>query len=133
MNMKGKHKARLQVKRDKDRITASFHIAMEGDLISVQTPIDYSQPEETKKLEQSIQKQLHEQSMKLLDKTLHRWQADCFQINNHVMSTFSDLNDWKDFNWKYRVKDIEYKVDVSFKMRRYGNQVGPAIEGDEMK
>jgi hypothetical protein len=24
-------------------------------------------------------------------------------------------------------------VDVSFKMRRYGNQVGPAIEGDEMK
>ncbi|MFD0680668.1 MULTISPECIES: Ger(x)C family spore germination protein [unclassified Paenibacillus] len=133
INMRAQKKAQMKVTRKNDKVTVTFSVKMEGDLIGVQTVVDYTKPENTKKLEQSIQNQLHSESIKLLNKTLHQWQVDCFSINNRLKSTFSTLKEWYAFKWKDRMKDIDYNVEISFKMRRHGDQVGPAIEGDKMQ
>lgn len=131
--MNAKNPTVMDVKRKNDRVLVTFRVAMEGELVSVQSNVDYTQPENTKKLEQSIEKQLHEQSAALLDKMLHNWQTDCFLIHNQIKSTFSTFQEWEAFKWGDHVKDTDYELDISFKMRRHGDQVGPAVEGDKMQ
>lgn len=133
INMRAQKKTQMKVNRKNSKITVTFLVAMEGDLVGVQTVVDYTKPENTKKLEQSIQKQLDAELIKLLDKTLHQWQVDCFRINNYVKSTFSTLKEWYAFKWRDHLEDIDYNVEVSFRMRRHGDQVGPAVEGDKMQ
>jgi len=133
IDMKAQKRAVMKVKRKKNKIKVNFSIAMEGDLISVQSNTDYTKSKNRKKLEQSIEKNLKSDSMKLLDKTIHKWQVDCFHINNQVKSTFSTLKEWEDYKWKKHVKDIDYHVDVKFYMRGHGDQVGPALIGDVLK
>lgn len=121
---------RMHVQRKNDKVHIAFDIDMEGDLVSVQSKVDFTKPENTKRLERLVQKQLLEQSNQLISKLLHKWESDCFRINNYLKSTFSTLKEWEDFNWREHIKDVEYEANISFKMRRYGDQVGPAIEGD---
>ncbi|GGG13425.1 Ger(x)C family spore germination protein [Paenibacillus abyssi] len=132
VNMRAEKQCQIKVTRSGDEVTVSFHAAMEGELISVQTPVDYTLPESIEKLEQSIQSQLENQSVELLNKTLRQWGTDCYRINNHVKSTFSTWKEWEAFRWKDRIKDVHYEVETSFKLRGHGGQVGPAIEGDKM-
>ncbi|WP_312474069.1 Ger(x)C family spore germination protein [Neobacillus sp.] len=132
IDMKAQTKSEMKIKRKKDKVLVAFRVAMEGDLISVQSQVDFTKPKNRKKLEQAVQKQLEEQSKKVLDKTLHKWKVDCFHINNRVKSTFSTLKEWDAYKWEDHVKDVEYKLEITFKMRGHGDQVGPAIGGNKI-
>lgn len=132
MTMNADRQAKLKIKRKGDQVTAIFDVKLEGELISVQTKVNYTQPNNREKLEKSIQKQLHEDALKLLNKTIHQWNVDCYRINNRVVSTFSSVQEWDAFNWSSHLKKMKYEVNISFVMRRYGGQVGPAIEGDQV-
>ncbi|TWI59017.1 Ger(x)C family spore germination protein [Halalkalibacter nanhaiisediminis] len=129
ISMNAQDQTKMKVERKNDRILVTFDIAMEGDLISVQSLVDYTTPKNRKKLEEAIQNQLKEQSSNLLNKTLYEWEIDCFEINNDFKSYFSTLKEWQDYHWEEHVKDIEYELNINFKIRRHGDQVGPAIEG----
>jgi len=131
MTMNADRQAKLKIKRKGDQVTAVFDVALEGELISVQTKVNYTQQNNREMLEKSIQKQLHEDALKLLNKTIRHWNVDCYRINNRVVSTFSSVQEWNDFNWKNHLKELKYEVNIKFAMRRYGGQVGPAIEGDQ--
>ncbi|TCP53404.1 Ger(x)C family germination protein [Tumebacillus sp. BK434] len=133
LNVSAQKQTRLEVQRNQDQIKATFHVSMEGDLMSVQTTANYTVPAETKKLERAIEQLMKQKSINLLQKTLHTWEVDCFYISNQLKSTFRTLQEWNDFDWKNHVKDTQFYVDISFKLRRHGDQVGPAIEGDQMK
>lgn len=123
----------IKVKRKNNRVDVTFRVAMEGDLTSVQTTVDYTLPENLKKLEKNVQKQIDEEATKLLHKTLHQWHTDCFHIHSRVKATFSTLQEWEAFKWNDHVKDTDYHVEISFQLRRFGDQVGPAIEGNHMQ
>lgn len=133
LNMKAQNKAHMKVKRTNDQIRVSFQVQMEGDLYGSLTTVDYTQPEYRKKLEQSVQEQLHEMAAKVLDKTLYEWNVDCFHIGNKLRSTFPTLQEWYAYKWREHIKGTKYDLDIRFKMRRYGDEVGPAIEGDQLK
>nr|WP_243864482.1 Ger(x)C family spore germination C-terminal domain-containing protein [Paenibacillus castaneae] len=130
VTMKPDKHAHLKIVRSGDQVNAIFDIAMEGKLISVQSKVDYTKPKNKKKLEEAVQLQLHDQAIKVLDKTVHKWGVDCFNINNRVVSTFSTLKEWDAFNWRSRLKDMKYEVNITFILHQTGGQVGPALEGE---
>jgi spore germination protein KC len=133
INMRAQKRARMRIKRTNDQVRVTFHIQMEGDLISSQTTVDYTQPENQKKLERLVENQLDEKASQLLDKTFYEWHVDCFHIGNRLRATFPTLQKWYAYKWREHIKETKYEIDIRFKMRRYGDQVGPAIEGDQMK
>lgn len=42
------------------------------------------------------------------------------------------LKEWYAYKWRDHIKDAKYRLDIRFQMRRHGDQVGPAVEGDKM-
>ncbi|MHC0038692.1 Ger(x)C family spore germination protein [Pseudoneobacillus sp. C159] len=130
IDMKAQKQTVMKVKRKNNQVSVYFHITMEGDLVSVQSSADYTKEKNRKMLERALEKQMKKEATDLLDKTIHKWGVDCFFINNHVKSTFLTLKEWNDFKWQNKVKDVNYHVDITFHMRGHGDQVGPAIIGE---
>jgi|GEM_PF-3608256 len=130
--MSAQKKPDMDIKRNKDEIEVSFKVRMEGDLIGSFSKLDYTLPQNQKKLETSVEEQLRDRTSKILDKTMHQWSTDCFHIGNHVRATFPTLQDWYAFKWRDHIKETKYRLDIRFQMRRHGDQVGPAVEGDKM-
>lgn len=133
IDMKVQKEGKIKVKRRKNKVMVTFDIELEGDLISVQSDRDYTKKKNRRLLEQTIEKTLKEESEALLDKFLHEWEVECFRINDHVKATFSTLKEWEDYKWKEHIKDIDYKMNIKFNMRGYGDVVGSEIKGDEIQ
>ncbi|WP_158602237.1 Ger(x)C family spore germination protein [Cohnella endophytica] len=133
INMNSQKKARMNLKRTKDQIRVTFHVQMEGDLMGSLSTVDYTQPENRKKLERSIENQMQDRASDLLDKTLYKWESDCFHIGNRLRANFPTLQKWYAYKWREHIKETKYELDIRFRMRRHGDQVGPAVEGDKLK
>ncbi|MEJ9218636.1 Ger(x)C family spore germination protein [Paenibacillus glucanolyticus] len=122
----------MHAQRFDDHIQITFNITMEGDLLSSVSDVDYTQSENTKKLETSIEEQLKERASKLLNKMLYKWEVDCFHIGNQIRGSFPTLQDWYAYKWRDHIHTAKYDLNIQFKMRTFGDQVGPVIEGDQM-
>ncbi|WP_424767794.1 Ger(x)C family spore germination protein [Paenibacillus sp. sgz302251] len=127
-------KPSLKVKRtDDDQVRVAFLLQMEGDLISSMSNVNYTKPDQQKKLESAVENELIKRASELLDKTLYQWNVDCFHIGNQLRASFPTLKAWYAYNWREHIKETKYELNIRFKMRRHGDQVGPAVEGDKMK
>ncbi|SEK96469.1 Ger(x)C family spore germination C-terminal domain-containing protein [Paenibacillus sp. OK003] len=116
-----------------DQINVSLSPHMVGELIGSMSKVDYTSPENMKLLENSVQEQLTSMASELLDKTLYTWNVDCVHIGNRLRATFPTLQEWYAYKWREHIKETKYHLDIRFRMKRHGDQVGPAVEGDEMK
>ncbi|MDH6368662.1 spore germination protein KC [Paenibacillus sp. PastF-3] len=132
LNMNAEKKTKLKLKRKDDQINVTFIAHMEGELSGSMSNVDYTTPKNTIILEEAVEEQLIQQASKLLDKTLYEWNVDCFHIGNRLRATFPTLQEWYGYKWRDHIKDTKYKVDIDFTMTKHGDQVGPAVEGDEM-
>ncbi|MGU3472786.1 Ger(x)C family spore germination protein [Paenibacillus sp. D51F] len=122
----------IDIKRNGDEVQVFFKVRMEGDLIGSFSKLDYTLPHNQAMLEASVEEQLKERASKMLEKTLHQWSTDCFHIGNRVRTTFPTLKEWYAYKWRDHIKDAKYRLDIRFQMRRHGDQVGPAVEGDKL-
>ncbi|MBY3620748.1 Ger(x)C family spore germination protein [Acinetobacter sp. CUI P1] len=132
LNMNAEKKTELKLKRKDDQINITFIAHMEGELSGSMSDVDYTIPKNTMILEEAVKDQLSQQASKLLDKTLYNWNVDCFHIGNRLRASFPTLQEWYGYKWRDHIKDTKYKVNINFTMKRHGDQVGPAVEGDEM-
>lgn len=131
-NVNADKKTVFKLKRNADQINVTFIVRMEGELSGSMSNVDYTIPKNTIILEEAVEDQLSQQASKLLDKTLYNWNVDCFHIGNRLRASFPTLQEWYGYKWRDHIKDTKYKVSIKFTMRKHGDQVGPAVEGDEM-
>lgn len=132
INMNSLQNKVMHAKRVDDHIQVTFNITMEGDLLGSVSNVDYTQPENTKKLEAAIGEQLTDRASKLLNKVLYKWEVDCFHIGHQIRGSFPTLQDWYAYKWRDHIHTAKYDLNIRFKMKTYGDQVGPVIEGDQM-
>lgn len=74
--------------------------------------------------------------------SLDHWEVDETTSNDNkstkraeilmVDGTFPTLQEWYGYKWRDHIKDTKYKVNINFTMKKHGDLVGPAVEGDEM-
>lgn len=133
INMDTLKKKPLTLTRTDDQINISLSPYMVGELIGSMSKVDYTLPQNIKLLENSVQEQLTSMATELLDKTLYQWNVDCIHIGNRLRATFPTLQEWYAYKWREHIKETKYHLNIRFHMKRHGDQVGPAVEGDEMK
>lgn len=132
INMDALKKNPLTLTRKDDQINISLSPHMVGELIGSMSKVDYSLPKNIKLLEDSVQEQLTSMASELLNKTLYKWNVDCIHIGNRLRATFPTLQEWYAYKWREHIKETKYHLNIHFHLKRHGDQVSPAVEGDEV-
>lgn len=99
-------------------------VTLEGELLSIQSNTDYTEPELQTKLEQATVGALKERMRSLIRKT-QDWDTDVIGFGQEVVKQFPTVADWDRYRWQDRYKDAEVTADVRFTLRRFGKQLSP--------
>ena len=99
-----------------------IHITLnlEGDLLSVQSAVNYEVGENSLTLESSVESLVKEQVSRFLDKTISEFKSDICGFGQHARKLFTTWAEWEAYQWKSKYKDATYTINVNFKIRRPG-------------
>ena len=100
----------------------NLKVQLDGDILAVQSMIDYEQPSQKKLLEQEFQK-VAQSGIEDVIRKCQRLNADVFNFGDYAARSFLTIGDFEKYNWNSRFKDAQVKVDVSFIIRRTGTQI----------
>jgi spore germination protein KC len=106
----------------KPRIHAT--VTLEGDLLTIQSNADYTEPELQTKLEQATVGTLEQRIRSLIGKT-QEWDTDVIGFGQEVVKQFPTVEAWERYRWQDRYKNAEISADVRFTLRRFGKQLSP--------
>lgn len=124
--MRVQRRPQVRVAFKGSRVAANFHISVEGDIGSIPSVIDYTNPADMRILEDAAERFIKTNVEKVLDQTLHEWAIDMYRIGDHVRVGFPTLQSWLAFDWSRQVGKVQYTVDLEFRIRRHGQQKEPA-------
>jgi spore germination protein KC len=97
-------------------------VSLEGDLLNVQAPIEYENPEMKKILEDAFSAYIRE----IINKTIHKCkdlEVDVIGFGEKAVTHFLTIQEWEEYNWLSKFKDAEVSVDVEFVIRRTGTMI----------
>lgn len=113
---------KINVRVDSDPIIIEEKISLEGDLVAIQSPIEYAADlRQQKTLEQVIARDIEQRSMELLKK-MQKNNADIVGYGDYARRKLLTWQDWQDFNWPDKFSQAQIKIDVDFSIRRTGMQ-----------
>ncbi|MHB1166951.1 MAG: Ger(x)C family spore germination protein [Carboxydocellales bacterium] len=102
----------------------SIHLSLEGDILTIQSEVDYTRPDMLKKLEKAITKIVTDATLKTVKKT-QAMQTDIFGFGNQARHSVNTWGQWEKLNWKELYPQAETKVTVDFAIRRIGIMYQP--------
>lgn len=100
-------------------------VFLEGDILGLQSTIDYESIELKPVMENVYIKLIKEQ----IDKTVKKCQkmdADVFKLGYAAAMHFLTVPEWEEYNWNKRFRDAEVNTQVYFKVRRTGTMISSA-------
>lgn len=95
----------------------SVKIDLEGDFTSLGTNNLFLK--DPKLFEDYLEGKIKEEVIKLLEKTVEL-DCDICSFSEDAKKCFSNVADWKNYDWLNKYKDAEFAVDVNITMRTYG-------------
>lgn len=99
-------------------------VTLEGELLTIQSNQDYTDPERQVELEDAAIRTFTEQMLSAI-RTTQEWETDVIGFGRKVVSKFPTVDAWEAYNWPERYKDAEVSVAVRFTLRRFGKQLSP--------
>lgn len=111
--------------RQKDVPHFSVKLNMEADLISIQSDINYTDPQKEKFLSKYIAKALERRVQKVITKTQRKFRSDIFGLGIKVRNTMLTSTDWENYHWPDKYPDSKINVKVRVNIRRVGVQFHP--------
>jgi len=121
LDVKQRRKSTKSVKFIDGKPHASVKVDLEGDILSIQSGINYESPEKLSLLEKHVESFFEEGILRFLKKTAEELNSDICSFGEVVRTKFWNWNEWAEFKWLDKYKDTEFTVDVSFKVRRPGH------------
>jgi len=112
----------VDVSGSRPRLSAA--ISLEGEILGVQSGVDYSEPEQQAALEASIEQQI-EDSIRTLIKRTQEWESDIVGFGRHAVPQFPTVEAWETYDWPSKYPKAEVQVDVRFTLRRFGLTLSP--------
>lgn len=111
---------RISVDTSSDTVQISETISLEGDLMAVQSTVDYATNfANLQKLESVFEQRLQENSLAMLT-NLQKNGTDIIGYGEYAQKNFLTRQQWNDFDWSGRFKNAEFDLKVKFKLRRTG-------------
>ncbi|MBO8128769.1 MAG: Ger(x)C family spore germination protein [Peptococcaceae bacterium] len=105
--------------RDDGTAEISAGVSLEGDVISIQSGVEYDNPENIHLAESLIERDLKRKMEKTVTKS-QEMEVDIFGFGDHVKKKFATWPAWMEYNWPERFPDAVIRVRVDFKIRRIG-------------
>jgi len=99
-------------------------VTLEGELLSVQSDTDYTEPELQAQLEHATVGAIEARMITLIRKT-QEWNTDVIGFGQAMVQKFPTVAAWEDYRWPERYQNAEIKADVRFTLRRFGKQLSP--------
>lgn len=120
IDIKQKRRPRHHVEIIDGKPVIHLILDLEGDLLSVESDINYESGQNTQILESSVESYIKEQTLRYLDKTAREFQSDICGFGNHAKGLFTTWAEWEAFQWKSKYKYATFLVHVNFNVRRPG-------------
>ncbi len=98
----------------------STKINLEANILSIQSGINYEDPEKLTLLEEETEKYFEKMMLDFLNKTASVYKSDICSYGREVKKKFLTFKEWSDYKWLDKYEDSNFEVDVSLKVRRTG-------------
>ncbi|MCL4426281.1 MAG: Ger(x)C family spore germination C-terminal domain-containing protein [Firmicutes bacterium] len=118
---------RIRVRRQGNNFRINADIALEGDILAIQSKVDYTQPKMMPILEAKISRYLTQQAQVLVEKTQKEFKSDIFGFGNKVRHLTPTWDDLVKLRWLNKYPEADVRVRVTFKVRRVGTEFKPGI------
>jgi len=122
-----KHARSPRIEVDLSQRPVRVHVSesLEGDLIGVQSGVNYTELKHLHLLEKKVAERLSHTQKELIERMFHEYQADPFQIFKHTRSQFATADDLVRFPFRKVLKTAKVDVTVKMNIRRTGVQTAP--------
>lgn len=124
-----KHARSPHIEVDLSQKPVRVHVneSLEGDLIGVQSKVNYTELKHLHRLEQKIAERLSRTQRELIERMFHEYQADPFHIFKQTRSQFATAADLQRFPFRKALKTAKVDVLVTINIRRTGVQTAPIV------
>lgn len=112
----------VQVSGERPRIRGV--ITLEGEILAMQSGVDYTEPELQLVLEEAIAKELSQNAAKLVQKT-QSWETDVIGFGRQAVKHFATVDDWHAYDWLSKYPKAEVEIAVRTTLRRFGQRLSP--------
>lgn len=129
INIRKKPEIQLNLRGSRPMIRIKLHL--DGNLLAVQSMIDYEQPKQKVILEQEFKKSVQAGVEDVIRKC-QRLETDVFQLGDYAARHFLTIDEFEKYDWNKRFPDAAFSVEVDFVIRRTGTQIrsSPLKGGD---
>lgn len=125
----------IKVKRRGDKFEVSVKLRLEGNILAVQSGIDYEREQYRSILENSVEETITGIAGRVIKIAQQEYKSDVFGLGGYARRTFLLQDDWEKANWKRAFTDADIKVETEFHIRRAGllYKANPIISSDGKK
>jgi len=95
-------------------------LRLEGDLLSVQSKVNYESPELKPVLERAFEEEIRRQADGLIAKCRDQFKADIFGFGRSAVRQFPTIREWRDYEWLEKFPQARVYIGVGFIVRRPG-------------
>jgi spore germination protein KC len=106
----------------------TVRLKLEADLVSIQSDIDYTQPQKEAYLAPKIAAVLKSRVEKVILKAQKDYDSDIFGFGVKVRNTMLTSTEWDNYHWKDKFSAAKIQVSVKVAIRRVGVQFHPPHE-----
>lgn len=114
----------ILVERLGERPRIRARVRLEGEVMAIQSKIDYTDPARQPELERALQSELTRMMRDTIAKT-QRWDSDVAGFGRAVVRHFPTIDAWEEYDWPGRYSDAEVIPEVEVTLRRFGLQLSP--------
>lgn len=112
----------VKIQFNGDKPIINLKVELEGDLLAVQSRINYEQPELKPVLERAFEQQTKDGLDKLMAKC-KSLNVDIFGFGQVAAKQFFTIQEWEKYNWLNHFQNTEIITEVKFTIRRTGTQL----------
>lgn len=122
-------KPRVRVRLEDGKPYIDVEVTLEGDILGIQSLIDYQQPDKQPVLEAAYTEKLAGLINGIIKKSQEEFRSDIFGFGLYARRLYLTQEQWKAVHWEEIYPEAEINATVNFKIRRSGMliQIMPII------
>lgn len=120
LNVRQSRKPQYKIDYSGGKPHISLNVKMEADFLSIQSGIGYEEGSKLIEFEDSAEKFLNSEIVRLLNRTTKELHCDAVGFGRYAKQKFLTWKDWMGFNWLAKYRDSTFDVGVDLKIRRTG-------------
>lgn len=115
-------KPKIKIRFEEDKPVIQMKVFLEGEILAVQSRIDYENLDLKPLLEDSFERHIKEELDRLIQKSKDM-NIDLLEFGKTAVSHFDTIQEWERFNWLRQFEKAEVYTDVEFVIRRTGSLI----------